>query len=124
MPQIIGVGCDLLARSRLAGLSLDDPFFSACFTAREQAQITARSDPMAHYASHFAGKEAVMKALHADPNRLRWREIEILNDAQGAPAVTLSGSAQEAAAQWGVAEVQLSLSWERDYALAFAVAVG
>ena len=122
--MIVGIGTDLMARSRLDGMAPDDPFFRKSFSEAERRQILQRTDPLAHFASHFAAKEAVMKAVGLDLERIRWAEIEILNEPNGQPVVRLSGGALQEAAARQITTVHLSISWEAEYVQAFAVAEG
>ena len=120
--MIHGVGTDILAFSRMGEMTEDDAFVRRCFTEKERKEIFAREDAGRCLYTRFAGKEAVFKALRMSPDAAKLDEIEILSDENGAPCVTLLGSMAETAAAAGVARVQLSLSWETEYALAFAVA--
>ena len=119
-----GVGTDILHFSRMGALPEDDAFVRRCFTEKERAEIFARDDPQRCLCTRFAGKEAVFKALKMPPDAARLDEIEILSDENGAPCVTLLGSMARFAEGAGVVRVQLSLSWETEYAVAFAVSEG
>lgn len=122
--MIYGVGTDLLKMSRILDSSLqqEDPFLQKVFTEKERQQASGRSDSHSYYCTRFAGKEAVFKALRTDPDRCAFREIEILDDADGAPGCSLSGEMQKSAAEKGIVRMHVSLSWENEYALAFAAA--
>ena len=120
--MIYGVGTDILASSRMGELPKEDAFVRRTFTEKERAEIFARETPQNCLCSRFAGKEAVFKALRINPDTARLNEIEILSDENGAPCVTLHGAMAAQAAEKGVKSVHLSLSWETDCALAFAVA--
>ena len=73
---------------------------------------------IARLACVFAAKEAVFKSLGLPGDHVRLDEIEILNDPNGRPVVTLHGDLKRHA---GEATVDLSLSSETEYCLAFAV---
>ena len=120
--MIHGVGTDILERARFGDLAPDDPFLRRSYTEAERAEAAAREDPVRWYCTRFAGKEAVFKALRMDPAGARLNEIEILSDGFGAPHVTLHGGMRAFALRAGITSVHLSLSWETDYAVAFAVA--
>ncbi len=72
-------------------------------------------------AGRFAGKEAVMKALGTGTRGVGWREIEILAEPSGKPAVNLYGKAQNHADALGLNRLAISLSDSREYAIAFVV---
>ena len=123
--MVLGIGTDILHISRLhpAFLRGDDPFRRRVFTEREIAQAQARAEPLHYYATRFAGKEAVFKTLQMSPERVDFREIEILDDGNGVPLCRLYGALLAQAQQRGrgPAQVHISLSWETDTALAFAL---
>ena len=121
--MIYGVGTDILSLERLSRiLEYDSGFEKGVYTPRELELIRSRPEPINCYATRFAGKEAVFKALRLDGNT-RWTQIEILSEPDGAPRVQLHGDAARYAAARGVTAVRLSLSYEDRYACAFAVAV-
>ncbi len=120
--MIHGIGTDILKLERFGTPDADDVFVRKCFTERERAQVFAQEKPHCRLAARFAGKEAVFKALRMDPDRARLSEIEILSDEFGAPCVTLHGRMADYAASVKVQRVHLSLSWEADCAVAFALA--
>lgn len=122
--MILGVGTDILAVSRMGDVEKDAVFVRRAYTERERAQAAERAQPNYYYCTRFAGKEAVFKALGMNPDRARLEQIEILADEFGAPQVTLHGRMAEFAQSRGIRRVHLSLSWEREYAVAFAVAEG
>jgi holo-[acyl-carrier protein] synthase len=78
-------------------------------------------------AVRFAAKEAVAKALGVGMRILardgiQWHEAEIIGDFRGKPMVRLHGSAAQRANELGLKEWTVSLSHEREYAVAFVVA--
>lgn len=120
--MIHGIGTDILKLDRFGTPDADDVFVRKCFTEKERAQVFAQEKPHCRLAARFAGKEAVFKALRMDPDRARLDEIEILSNEFGAPCVTLHGRMADYAESVHVRRVHLSLSWEADCAIAFAVA--
>ena len=70
----------------------------------------------------FAAKEAVMKALGTGARGVGWREIEVLPDRRGKPLVYLYGGAKARAEEMGLYGIDVSLSHEREYAIASVVA--
>ncbi|MBR4157665.1 MAG: holo-ACP synthase [Oscillospiraceae bacterium] len=120
--MIHGVGTDILSRARFGAPEPDDPFIRRAYTQAERTEAEGRSDPNRWYCTRFAGKEAVFKALGMNPDLARLDEIEILSDVFGVPRVRLLGRMADFAARAGVTHVHLSLSWETEYAVAFAVA--
>lgn len=121
-----GVGTDLveIARfERLVGRG-GRRFVDRWFTAGEAAYCLGQEHPARHIAARFAAKEAVLKALRLPGDGVvHWREIEVLRDRDGLPAIGLHGSLRQQAAAVGVTELHVSLSHDGRYATATAMAV-
>jgi holo-[acyl-carrier protein] synthase len=118
------VGTDIVAVDRIDALLTNHPttFRQRWFTAREIDYCSRKAVPSRHYAARLAAKEAVVKALpFAWSGPLPWRSIEIVNDRDGAPSVSLSGAFGAAAARAGVGEISVSLAHCDQYATAIAV---
>jgi len=103
-----------------------DRFLTRVFTRREIAACRGRAR---EFAARFAAKEAVSKALGVGMrimahNGIGFQEAEILPDGNGQPHVHLNGRAAERATELELSEWAVSLSHEREYAVAFVVAVG
>lgn len=122
--MILGIGTDILDIRRLKYIvdNPADPFMKMTYTTAEHAEAAGRSQPLYYYATRFAGKEAVFKALLLHPDAIRLDDIEILGTEIGSPRVFLHGQAKELADKRGIMEILLSLSYENDYAIAYAVA--
>jgi holo-[acyl-carrier-protein] synthase len=124
--MLLGIGIDLFAIQRLAPQALDakDPFLLRAYTPREREQAQVRQMPLYYYATRFAGKEAVYKAISFCGEEFHPGEIEILNDADGKPHASISGRTAErlaACTNGGAYTVFISLSYDADYASAIAV---
>jgi holo-[acyl-carrier protein] synthase len=87
------------------------------------AEGHGRPSPEVHFASRFAAKEAVLKALGTGWGEgIAWREVEVVGARGRPPEVRLTGRAQRMAEGRGIQRFHLSLSHDGDYALAFVVA--
>lgn len=124
--MIIGVGADLCDLERIAGV-LDrqqDRFRKRICSERELA-LVPRGDETFFFASRFAAKEACSKALGTGiTERVRWRNIEILVDADGRPVLRLSEGALRRAVRGlcgGALRTQLSLTRQGLFASAFVL---
>src|SRR5262249_32153888 len=83
-----------------------------------------RRRPFEHLAARFAAKEAVLKAFGTGlTRRLRWTEIEILNERSGRPRVVLDGSVAEFARRHGLLDLDVSLTHSEGLAVAQGVTV-
>ncbi|HOJ00841.1 MAG TPA: holo-ACP synthase [Anaerolineaceae bacterium] len=96
-------------------------FLARVFTVRELSLI--RNSHISA-AGRFAAKEAVAKALGCGIGKVRWQDIEILQGKDGEPLLILHAKAEEISQQAGLKTWSLSISHSRQYAIAFAVAVG
>ncbi len=99
-----------------------DRFLSRVFTEGELAYCQGRPPELA---ARFAAKEAVSKTLGVGIQHrqgVRWREIEVVSDANGKPSVRLVGRAAQRAGELGFRAFALSLSHTREYAIALIVA--
>jgi holo-[acyl-carrier protein] synthase len=71
-------------------------------------------------AGRWAAKEAVSKVLGLGVRGIGWREIEIERLPTGQPTVRLHGNAAQRAEQLGIAAIAVSITHEREYAVAVA----
>lgn len=124
MARIIGIGADLIEVRRVARAHerFGDRFLARLYTPEERAYCMKRFDFACALAGRFAAKEAVVKALSPEaPTGMAYREVAIHADGNR-PRVELAGEAAALAAARGITEVKVTISHEREYALAFAVA--
>lgn len=121
-----GIGTDIVQVNRVQD-SLDklgDRFVQRILTEAEQAIFIERAHSISFLANRFAAKEAISKALGTGIAKgVTFKNIEVLPDELGAPAVFLSGQAHSRLEAIGASEMKVSISDERDYSVAFAVAV-
>jgi phosphopantetheinyl transferase len=74
-------------------------------------------------AGRWAAKEAVSKVLGLGVRGIGWQEIEVERLPTGQPSVRLHDRAAARASQLGIQHIALSISHEREYAIAIAYAV-
>jgi phosphopantetheine--protein transferase-like protein len=124
----LAVGVDLIEIPRVerALKRYGERFLRRVFTPAEVIYSRGRGPELA---TRFAAKEAVAKALGVGmrilaPDGVEWHEVEILGDWRGRPEVYLHGGAARRAAQLGLTRWAVSLSHEREYAIAVVVATG
>jgi holo-[acyl-carrier protein] synthase len=123
--NVIGVGVDLVDLDRVARLLANKGEYAMqrFFTDEERAYLQTRPEPTGHAAARIAAKEAVYKALQALPGAraVGWREIEVVRDPAGRPAIRLHGLAEQLAEAHGGLIVQVSLTHSAASAGAVAV---
>lgn len=94
-------------------------FLSRVFTPREIEYCRPRVTYAQSFAARFAAKEAVFKAAGTGLIQgMRWRDVEVVNNSQGRPAIQLSGVTAEMLAG---RNIHLSLSHTDQVAIAMVV---
>jgi holo-[acyl-carrier protein] synthase len=125
--NILGIGTDIVECLRIAQMieRHGELFIGRVYTPHEIEYCSARKAATQHYAGRWAAKEAVLKALGTGWIRgIRWRDVEIRNQADGRPTVALAGGARDVCQQRGIAEMLISISHCRSHATATAIAIG
>jgi holo-[acyl-carrier protein] synthase len=95
-------------------------FAKRVLTDAEDAYVRDRPE---NFAGRWAAKEAVSKVLGLGVRGVGWREIEIVRLPTGQPTVRLHDRALRRADQLGMDRVAVSISHEREYAVAIAFGV-
>ena len=120
--MIHGIGTDIVAIARMQA-SLDrfgDKFARRILAPGELQGFADSGNPASFLAKRFAAKEAAVKALGTGfRDGIRLAHIAVSNNAYGKPGLCFSGRASQVCADLGVGEAHLSLSDEKDYAIAF-----
>lgn len=115
------LGCDIIEISRIRGSIKHhgQVFLDRIFTPSEQSYCLKYRDPAPHFAARFAAKEAAVKALGTGISpAASWLDIEILNDGNGKPEITLSTKVQE---RFNSPQLQVSVSHCKEYAMAVVI---
>ena len=122
--MIVGLGTDLVdvARFRLA-LERRAALPERLFSDDERAYAFRQKDPSKSLAARFGAKEAVMKAMGVGRWKFRFRDVEVVRAASGAPSISLTGRAAEMAAERRIATWHLSLTHTATTAMAVAIAL-
>lgn len=121
----IRVGIDVVGVDRLRRLVEGDrERQEALFTAGELAYCEGKRRRYEHLAARFAAKEAVLKAFGTGiSQRMRWTEVEVVNERSGRPSIRLAGAVASYAERRGLEQLDVSLSHAENLAFAQAVAV-
>ena len=121
---LYGIGIDLIRVDRLAkSLSRwGDRFTRRVFTPVELAACGERKNQAPCLATRFAAKEAFVKALGTGMRSpVLWTDIQVQNNDQGKPEISLSPEALEFCRKLGVRSWHLSLTDDGDYGAAVVV---
>lgn len=106
-------GIDIVYIPRLKQIISDTPgFIHKVFTESEIAEANCRGEKKyAFYATRFAAKEAIIKALY--DLKIDFSDLEIVQDSYGKPNAKYSGTP--------LTTMDLSVSSDEDYAIACVV---
>jgi len=117
--ELPALGVDIVRVERIARVLQRHPtrFESRVLTDAERSYVRARPENMA---GRWAAKEAVSKVLGLGVRGIGWREIEIERLPTGQPTVRLHGNAALRAERLGIAAIAVSITHEREYAVAVA----
>ncbi|MGG7178240.1 holo-ACP synthase [Clostridium paraputrificum] len=89
--MIKGIGTDIVKVERIAqSIRRTENFLPGLFTLKEIDYFKSRKNNVETIAGTFAAKEAVSKALGTGFRGFRLKDIEIIHDELGKPAVNLS----------------------------------
>lgn len=124
--MLIGLGSDIVSVRRIAGAaSRRSGFAGRILTEREKAIYEERRRSPEFLAGRFAAKEAFLKALGTGlGNGILFSEIEICPGSSGSPLISFRGRAMESFRRIGGKKAFVSISHEKEYALAVAVIEG
>jgi holo-[acyl-carrier-protein] synthase len=116
------LGLDIIRVERIrdALARFGERFTRRVLTPAEAAYVRGRPET---FAGRWAAKEAVSKVLGLGVRGIGWLDIEIERLPTGQPAVLLHGRAAARADQLGLARIAVSITHEREYALAIAFGV-
>jgi holo-[acyl-carrier protein] synthase len=122
---VIKIGTDICSLKRIgdAYARFGEKFLAKILTDNEIRYVV--SEPphtVTRLAGRFAAKEAASKALGTGWHGVGWKEVEIVRMPSGEPTIRLHGRAQAIAERRGLAEWQVSISHEREFAVAMVLA--
>lgn len=123
------IGSDICSIRRIEEVydKFGERFLDRVLTPSEKRYVLSRKqkdDKLARLAGRFAAKEATSKVLGTGFIGLSWKEIEVVRLPSGAPQLALSGRAQERAQALKLEHFELTMSHEKDYAIAFVLGYG
>ncbi len=121
------IGVDIVSIGRISKNidDINDQFINRVYTKDEINYCKNKKNISHYFAGRLAGKEAVSKALKISwKGGINWRDIEIINEEDGIPRVILHGEAKKIANERKIKNIQISISHEKEYAIAFVVTIG
>jgi holo-[acyl-carrier protein] synthase len=125
MGTVLGICIDLEEIARVERVFSSPRALARVFTPHEIAYCQPKRHRFQHLAVRFAAKEAAFKALGTGlSGGLYWTHAEVRNEPSGKPYLVLSGAAKDLADQLGVHSILISLSHNRQYAIAQVMLLG
>lgn len=115
---MINIGVDIEDISRFKDKTEKNSvkFLKKIYTKKELDYCFKNKNSAQHLAARFCAKEAVIKAASKlFENKLKYSQIEILNDSKGCPYVNILNIENKNL------KIELSLSHEKEKAIAFVI---
>ena len=123
--RLFGVGTDIIQVNRLKKSFKKKQFLSRIYNEKEIAKCRRTKKNLSCFAKRFAAKEAFSKALGTGISKgINFNEIIVLNEKSGKPYINLINKTKkivERKLKKKKYKVSLSISDEKDYAVAFVV---
>lgn len=125
--MILGIGTDIAALARIASLHerYGERFAQRILSAGEMIEFNNHAHPARLLMKRFAAKEALSKALGTGLRHpVSMTNISVIHDELGKPAFEFSAQLIEYIEKIGIIRHHLSISDERDMAVAFVILEG
>jgi holo-[acyl-carrier protein] synthase len=121
--MIAGIGIDIIEVERIAEkMGKERGFRELVFSPQEIVYCEPMTHKYEHYAARFAAKEAFFKALGTGwASGTELNEIQITNDRQGRPVLSLLGKTASTLNGLGIDKMHVSLSHLRAMACAVVI---
>jgi len=121
--SIYGIGTDIVSIKRIKISLKNENFIKRIYDYQEVLKCKKAVNQHNCYAKRFAAKEAFSKALGTGiSDGINFNEITVLNNKSGKPYINLKGETKKKIKKifkQKKTKISLSLSDERDYAVAF-----
>jgi len=119
---IIGIGTDIVHLKRIKKIMTSgNKFIDKIFSDKEKEYLLSRNFSEEYIGGIFAAKESVAKALGTGFRNFKFKDIEIIRNSLGMPYVNLKGNAAGLAEKMGSYKIFISISHEKEYAIAYAI---
>ena len=122
MSTLIGIDLQSIDEVEASLATFGERYERRLFTPLEIAECSGSPRRATRFATHFAAKEAMMKVLDVHDLVPPWTTIEVRDDRENGPSVSLSGAAAELARLGGITGWRLSMSNDGGVAIATVIA--
>ena len=120
--MIIGTGIDIVQIKRMESWVKNKKLLERYFHPQEiDFAFSKGKNASLSLAARFAAKEAFGKALGTGLEALVLKDIMVINNKKGKPEMILTGTAKQAFEKSGAAKVHISLSHEKENAIAMII---
>jgi len=120
--MITGIGIDAVYVKRMEKWVDNRKLMEKFFHNDEVAYVTSRGKSAAlSLAARFAAKEAFGKALGTGLSGITLKDIMVVNNESGKPEIKLFNTAQNKFEKTGANKAHISLTHERDSAIAMVI---
>ena len=123
--MIFGTGIDIIEVDRIKNSiqKYSDRFKKKIFTQKEIDYCHSQADPAKHFAARFTVKEAVLKCFGTGmTGGILWKDIEVDKQELGQPVLNLYGNGKELFNQLKLKHIHISITHDKNYAVAHAIA--
>ena len=123
--MIFRTGIDIIEVDRIKNSiqKYSDRFKKKIFTQKEIDYCHSQADPAKHFAARFTVKEAVLKCFGTGlTGGILWKDIEVDKLNSGQPVLNLYGNGKELFNQLNLKHIHISITHDKTYAVAHAIA--
>ena len=123
--MIFGTGIDIIEVDRIKNSiqKYSDRFKKKIFTQKEIDYCHSQADPAKHFAARFTVKEAVLKCFGTGmTGGILWKDIEVGKLSSGQPVLNLHGNGKKLFNQLKLKHIHVSITHDKTYAAAHAIA--
>jgi len=123
--MIFGTGIDIIEVNRIKNSiqKYSDRFKKKIFTQKEIDYCHSQADPAKHFAARFTVKEAVLKCFGTGmTGGILWKDIEVDKLKSGQPVLNLHGNGKKLFNQLNLKHIHVSITHDKTYAAAQAIA--
>jgi holo-[acyl-carrier protein] synthase len=121
---ITGIGVDIVEVKRMERWLNKSSLLERYFHNEELTVLSGKKGSAQSLAARFAAKEAFGKALGTGLAQVELKDIIVINNDNGKPEMKLTRTAQKAFEKSGADKIHLSLTHERENAIAMIVLEG
>ena len=119
--MIKGTGVDLCSIPRMKLHIRSEKFLKRVFSEEEISFALSKACPEQHFAGYYAAREALAKALTLGLWDMGLKNAWVVHGKMGEPQFSFNDILIKILAERGISKAWLSISQERDMAIAFVI---